>query len=62
MKWLETDYKFQITLAGKIRSEGDSLCYCWFEFKFEQFEHLVIRFNCSALGFYWDESIIKKLA
>ena len=55
--WLVTYYKSQITLAGKIRSGGDTLCYSWFEFKFEQFDHLEIRISCSALF----DSIIKHL-
>ena len=45
--WLETYYKSQISLAGKIRSGGDTFCYSWFESIFEKLEHLGIMFNCS---------------
>ena len=49
--WLETYYKYQITLAEKIRSGGDTFCYSWFKFIFEKLEHLEIMFNCSVLEF-----------
>ena len=32
IKWVETYNKFQITLAGKIRSGVGAYCYNWFEF------------------------------
>ena len=52
VSWLETVYKSQITLAGKIRPGGDTICYSWFEFKFEKFDHLEITFNCSTHVFF----------